>query len=152
MMSRSTIATRMESARAFAAQLAPVHDARYLAAARAVQVELDDTAEVHTLLACHARLHHAHIKPGVHTRVDEYVRLHLHGSLDDIGPVIITLSLHRARRAEQARMVRDQATGTDTVALLGRLSALDQPGTQRALPHQRMTCRGASSPTALAGG
>lgn len=51
MMSRSTIATRMESARAFAAQLAPVHDARYLAAARAVQVELDDTAEVHTLLA-----------------------------------------------------------------------------------------------------
>lgn len=126
MMSRSTIATRMESARAFAAQLAPVHDVRYLAAARAVQVELADTAEVYTLLACHARLRHAHIKSGAYTRVDEYVRLHLHGSLDDIGPVIITLPLHRARRAEQARMVRDQATGTDTVALLERLSAQEQ--------------------------
>ncbi len=107
MISTSVVATKVESARAFAEQFGPVHDVRYLAAAAAAQVELDETADVQTLLVFHAVLRNAHTRAGVYTKADEYVRLHLRGTLDEIGPVIVTLPFHRARRAQQARMAWD---------------------------------------------
>ena len=134
MLSRSAVATRVQCARSIAARLGLSHDVRYLAAAGAVQVVLDETAQVHPLLALPGVLRNAHTRAGVYARGDGYVRLHLRGTLDKVGPVIVTLPLHCGRRPQQARMVREHVSDTEPLALLEQLSDLDEPATEEAGP------------------
>lgn len=125
MMSPPADVTNVECVRALAETFGPVAEVRALPEVGAVQVELDETAPVHTMLVLDALMSHTHTRAGVYNKHDEYVRLHLRGRIDDVGPVIVTLPFHRTRRGKQARMAWDRVTKDDPLTLLERLSALD---------------------------
>lgn len=96
--------------------IGPVADARPLGSG--LQIELDEWAVASTLMAWDGLLQ----KGGAAT-VDQrgpYVRVHLRGTHAELGELVVTLPLHRNRRARQAEMARNHTGGL--FALLRKLT------------------------------
>lgn len=91
----------------------------------AVQVELDETAPLSVLLRWARLIDVVDQRVGVYDTSDEYVRLHLRGLLDKVGPVMITQPLRRSRRAQQAQTAWEQIQRYGVVELLQHLSEMD---------------------------
>lgn len=110
--------------------LGPVADVQLLDAdSQALQVELDEQAAASTLLAWSSLITVVDTRVGVRDDADEYVRVHLRGTSPELGAVVVTLPLHRTRRARQAALAWQQAELAPFV-LLGRLAELDPEGVQ----------------------
>ena len=110
--------------------LGPVADVQLLDAdSRALQVELDEQAAAATLLAWGELITVVDTRVGVRDDADDWVRVHLRGTSPELGAVVVTLPLHRTRRARQAELAWQQAH-RGPYALLGRLAELDPKGVQ----------------------